>query len=166
MTKGATRNRGEKDRTVRTRSQLREPQRTQERRVKGSAEAQSQVAVRRSQFAGRKSQVAVADLSTQSQVTQVDAVANQTLTLEGNECLSFVEVQKGLYTKSLRLCSERSRAHPRRPTLLSDQFLCQPNSPMLESHCHVVCDESGLEVALASRLLTSAQRGHPDVALR
>ena len=54
---------------------------------------------RRSQFAGRKSQVAVADLSTQSQVTQVDAVANQTLTLEGNECLLFVEVQKGLYTK-------------------------------------------------------------------
>ena len=31
---------------------------------------------------------------------------------------------------------------------------------MLESHCHVVCDKSGLEVASASRLLTSAQRGH------
>ena len=94
MTKGATCNRGEKDRTVRTRSQLREPQRTQERGVKGSAEAQSQIAV-----AGRKSQVAVAVRSTQSQVAQVDAVANQTLTLEGNECLHFVEVQKGLYTK-------------------------------------------------------------------
>ena len=82
MTKGATRNRGEKDRTVRTRSQLREPQRTQERGVKGSAKAQSQsqVAVR-----SRKSQFAVR--STQSQVTQVIAAASQTLTLEGNECL-------------------------------------------------------------------------------
>ena len=94
MTRGATRNRGEKARIVRMRSQLREPQRTQESRVKGSAEAQSQVAV-----AVRKLQVAVAVRSTQSQVMQVDAVASQTLTLRGNECLDFVEVQKGLYTK-------------------------------------------------------------------
>ena len=92
MTRGATRNRGEKEGIVRTRSQLREPQRAQERRVKGSVEAQSQVAV-----AGRKSQLAVR--STQSQMTQVDAVANQTLTLEGNECLLFVEVRRGLYTE-------------------------------------------------------------------
>ena len=99
MTKGATRNRGEKDRIVRTRSQLRDPQRTQERRVKGSADAQSQVASRSTQVAVRKSQVAVAVRSTQSQVTQVDAVASQMLTLRGNECLDFVEVQKGLYTK-------------------------------------------------------------------
>ena len=155
MTKGATRHRGEKDRTVRTRSQLREPQRTQERGVKGSAEAQSRVASRWSQ-----SQFAVRSRNSRSQVTQGDAVAIQTLALRGNECLSFVEVQNGLYTKSLRLSSERSRARLRRPTLLSDQFLRQPNSPMLESHCHVVCDESGLEVASASRLLTSAQRGH------
>ena len=35
----------------------------------------------------------------QSQVTQVDAVASQTLALRGNECLDFVKVQKGLYTK-------------------------------------------------------------------
>ena len=105
--KGATRNRGEKDRTVRTRSQLREPQRTQERGVKGSAEAQSQVEVAdrsrrsQSQFAIRsrntQSQFAVA--VRKSQVTQVDAAASQTLALEGNECLFFVEVQKGLYTK-------------------------------------------------------------------
>ena len=50
-----------------------------------------------SQFASRRLQVAVR--STQSQVTQVDAVASQTLTLEGNECLDFVKVQKGLYTE-------------------------------------------------------------------
>ena len=54
---------------------------------------------RRSQVAVRKSQVAVAVHSTQSQVTQVDAVASQTLTLRGNECLDFVEVQRGLYTE-------------------------------------------------------------------
>ena len=51
------------------------------------------------QVAVRKSQVAVAVHSTQSQVTQVDAVTSQTLTLEGNECLNFVAVQKGLYTE-------------------------------------------------------------------
>ena len=58
VTRGATRNQGEKDRIVRTRSQLREPQRTQESRVKGSAEAQSQVAVAvcKSQFTNRRSQ--------------------------------------------------------------------------------------------------------------
>ena len=107
VTKGATWNRGEKGRIVRMRSQLREPQRTQERRVKGSADAQSQVASRSTQVAVRKSQVAVAVRSTQSQVTQVDAVASQTLTLRGNECLDFVEVQKGLIYKSLPLLSER-----------------------------------------------------------
>ena len=58
----------------------------QERRVKGSAEAQSQVASRSLQVAGHKSQVADAVRSTQSQEAQVDAVAKQTLTLEGNEC--------------------------------------------------------------------------------
>ena len=99
MTRGATRNRGEKGRIVHTRSQLREPQRTQGSKVKGSAEAQSQVevAVRKSQFASRSSQYAVA--VRKSPVMQVDAVASQTLTLRGNECLDFVEVQKGLYTK-------------------------------------------------------------------
>ena len=35
-----------------------------------------------------------------SQVTQIDAVTSQTLTLRGNKCLNFVEVWKGLYTKS------------------------------------------------------------------
>ena len=74
--------------------------------------------------------------------------------------LSFRRSTEGFIYKSLRLRSERSRTHPRHPTLPSDQFLHQPNSPMLKSHCHVVCDESGLEVASASRLLTSAQRGH------
>ena len=74
--------------------------------------------------------------------------------------LAFHRSTEGFIYKSLRLRSERSRTHPRRPTLLSDQFLHQPNSPMLKSHCHVVCDESGLEVASTSRLLTSAQRGH------
>ena len=50
-----------------------------------------------SQFASRRSQLQVA--VRKSQVTQVGAVASQTLTLRGNECLDFVEVQKGLYTK-------------------------------------------------------------------
>ena len=99
--RGATWNRGEKDRIVRTRSQLHEPQRTQKSRVKGSAEAQSQVASRKSQFAvcshSLQSQFAVAVCK--SQVMLLDAVASQTLTLEGNECLLSVEVQKGLYTK-------------------------------------------------------------------
>ena len=76
VTRGATRNRGEKEGIVRTRSQLREPQRTQERIVKGSVEAQSQVAVRSSQYAG-----AVAIAVRKSRVTLLDAVANQTLTL-------------------------------------------------------------------------------------
>ena len=60
---------------------------------------QLQVTSRSTQVAVRKSQVAVAVRSTQSQVTQVDAVASQTLTLEGNECFSFVEVRRGLYTE-------------------------------------------------------------------
>ena len=34
-----------------------------------------------------------------SQVTQVNAVTSQVLTLRGNKCLILVEVQKGLYTK-------------------------------------------------------------------
>ena len=62
--------------------------------LRAQPRCKSQVAV-----AVRKSQVAVAVHSTQLQVTQVDAVASQTLTLRGNECLDFVEVQKGLYTK-------------------------------------------------------------------
>ena len=51
--RGTTRNQGEKGRIVHTRSQLREPQRMQGSKVKGSAEAQSQVAVavRKLQFA-------------------------------------------------------------------------------------------------------------------
>ena len=58
VTRGVTRCRGEKSKIVRTRSQLREPQRTQESRVKGSVEAQSQFAVRsrslQSQFASHR----------------------------------------------------------------------------------------------------------------
>ena len=60
---------------------------------------QSQVTSRSTQVAVRKSQVAVAVRSMQLQVTQVDAVASQTLTLRGNECLDFVEVRRGLYTE-------------------------------------------------------------------
>ena len=109
MSKGETNNsdREKKRETVRTRSQLREPQRTQGRRVKGSVEmlsrsrrggAQSQVAKRGRK---RKSQDTVAAQSQMSQETQVDAGAdtNQTLTLRGNECLRLGEVQNGLYTK-------------------------------------------------------------------
>ena len=107
--KGATRNRGEKDRTVRTRSQLREPQRTQERGVKGSAEAQSQVEVA---DRSRRSQSQFAIRSTQSQVTQVIAIASQTLTLEGDECLILCTVTSGLYTKALLLRSEPTRLTP------------------------------------------------------
>ena len=98
------------------RSQLREPQRVQESRVKGSVETQSQVAVHSSQFAVCSLQFAVHSLqfavcSLQSQLQyagavcksqgmQIDAVTSQTLTLRGNKCLNFVEVWKGLYTKS------------------------------------------------------------------
>ena len=74
--------------------------------------------------------------------------------------LGFCRSTEGFIYKGLRLRSERFRTYPRQPTLPSDQSLHQPNSPMLKSHRHVVCDESGLEVASASRLLTSAQRGH------
>ena len=52
---------------------------------------------RRSQVAIRSSQYAVA--VRKSQVTQVDAVANQMLTLRGNKCLDFVKVRRGLYTE-------------------------------------------------------------------
>ena len=78
------------------RGRKREESRARPRR---NHKSQSQYASRSSQVAVRKSQFAVAVRSTQSQVTQVDAVASQTLTLEGNECFFFVEVQKGLYTK-------------------------------------------------------------------
>ena len=61
--RGATRNQGEKGRIVRTRSQLREPQRMQGSKGKGSAEAQSQVAV-----AVRKLQLQFAVCSRSSQV--------------------------------------------------------------------------------------------------
>ena len=54
----------------------------------------------------RKLQVAVRNTQSQfavavrkSQVTLLDAVANQTLTLRGNECLNFIEVWRGLYTE-------------------------------------------------------------------
>ena len=123
VTRGATRNRGEKEGIVRTRSQLREPQRTQERRVKGSVEAQSQVAVAgcKSQFAVRSTQAQFAVVVRKSQVTLLDAVANQTLTLRGNECLVFVEVQKGLYTKVRDYV-------PRNPEHIRDILLYFPTS--------------------------------------
>ena len=68
-------------------------------RLRRNRKSLSQYASRSSQVAVRKSQVAVTVRSTQSQVTQVDAVASQTLTLRGNECLDFIEVQRGLYTE-------------------------------------------------------------------
>ena len=74
--------------------------------------------------------------------------------------LGFRRSAEGFIYRSLQLWSKRLRTHPRQPTRLSDKFLSPPNSPILESHRHMVCDESGLEVASASRLLTSAQRGH------
>ena len=105
MSKGETNisDREKKRETVRTRSQLREPQRTQRNRVKGSVETLS-----RSRRGGSQSQVAnaVANASRKaqsqmSQETQVDAGAdaNQMLTLRGNECLRLGEVQNGLYTE-------------------------------------------------------------------
>ena len=70
--------------------------------LRGRKRGESKARLRRN----RKSQVAVHNTQSQfavavrkSQVTQVDAVASQTLTLEGNECLDFVEVQRGLYTE-------------------------------------------------------------------
>ena len=72
-------------------------------RPRRNRKSQSQYTSRRLQVAVRSTQsqfaVAVAVHSTQSQVMQVDAVASQMLTLRGNECLNFVKVQKGLYTK-------------------------------------------------------------------
>ena len=103
MTRGVTWYQGKKGEVVCTRSQLHEPQRTQGSRVKGSAEAQSQIAVHKLQSASCSLQVAVRKIAVavrKSQVMQVDTVASQTLTLRGNECFNFVEVRKGLYTKS------------------------------------------------------------------
>ena len=165
MSKGGTNNsdREKKGETVRTRPQLREPQRTQGRRVKGSVETLS-----RSRRGGAQSQVANvianAGRKTQSQrnrkcrkKTQVDAGAdaNQTLALRDNECLRLGKVQNGLYTKL-------QDYFPSDPELDQSVILYLPTSPYvgrtyqgLESHNRVVFDESGLESALASRLLTS-----------
>ena len=74
VTRGATRNREEKGRIVRTRSQLREPQRMQGSRVKGLAETQSQVAVCSLQDCSCSLLYAVAVCKLQ--VTQVDAVTS------------------------------------------------------------------------------------------
>ena len=65
---------------------------------RGESKARSRRS-RQSQIAVRSSQYAVAVAVRKSQVTLLDAVASQTLALRGNECFSFVEVQKGLYTK-------------------------------------------------------------------
>ena len=106
--RGAAQNQGEKGKIVRMRSQLREPQRMQGSRVKGSAEAQSQFAVRRIAVAVRCMQLQFASCSLQSQVTQVGAVAIQMLALRGNECLDFVEVRRGLYTEVYNYCPSDS----------------------------------------------------------
>ena len=45
-------------------------------------------------------------------------------------------------------------------TPIPDRSAIPIRSPKRPDSPHVVCDESGLEVASASRLLTSAQRGH------
>ena len=92
-----------------------------------------------------------------SQETQVDAGAdaNQTLTLRGNECLRLGKVQNGLYTKL-------QDYFPSDPELDRSVLLYLPTGPYvgrtyqgLESHNRAVFDESGLESASASRLLTS-----------
>ena len=92
-----------------------------------------------------------------SQETQVDAGAdaNQTLTLRGNECLRLGKVQNGLYTKL-------QDYFPSDPELDQSVLLYLPTSPYvgrtyqgLGSHNRAVFDESGLESASASRLLTS-----------
>ena len=95
MTRGVTRHRGEKGKIVHTRSQLREPQRTQGSKVKGSAK----FAVLQFAVAVHNHSLQFAVASRKSQVAQIHAVASQTLTLRGNECLDFVEVRRGLYTE-------------------------------------------------------------------
>ena len=71
--RGATRYQEKKSEIVRTRSQLCEPQRMQGSRVKGSAEAQSQVASCSMQFTDRSHSSQFAVAVRKSQVTQVDA---------------------------------------------------------------------------------------------
>ena len=70
-----------------------------ESKARPSCSLQSQFTRSQSQFAVRSRSLQYTVAVRKSQFMQVDAVASQMLTLRGNECLNFIEVRRGLYTR-------------------------------------------------------------------